>query len=226
MAGSRGESWWQPPKQFDASPNGGEPVWDEDDAPPVWDDPVIADAEDEPVVHEPLEDEVDLEPHHAGASIGWTTPTGNVTAPDSGNRRFLAAVALIVVATAIGVLFALTLAPSDDDGEAGEPTETTVPLAVEGATTSRPGELSPRCEAELTRVQEAERAYQRGSIHGQFTDMEGLVNSGKLAAPSTLFVVNNEVPGDPSVVTFAGISAREYADYLILPIPEGPCDTT
>src|SRR5262245_7176531 len=104
MAGSREESWWQPPKQFDAPVNGTDVAWDEDDVPPVWDSPAAPEVEPPPVVHEPLEDEVALEESSHVATVGWTTPTGDLTPGSSGNRRFLVGIGLIVVATTIGVL--------------------------------------------------------------------------------------------------------------------------
>jgi hypothetical protein len=225
MAGSRGESWWQPPKQFEEYS-----VPDDvgDEHPPDAPAERVVDTKPRAVVEaEPRDpDEVDLEDHGTSA-MGWTSPTGDVIAPDPGNRRFYVGVALILIATAIGVVVALSLGSSDGDGgDSTEPAVTTVPSEVRGATTIRPGVLSPTCAAEQQRLQDAEDTYQKGSVNGQYTDMTGLVNSGKLAAASTLFVITNEVAGTPPVASWAGFTADEYQDYLVLPIPDGPCDTT
>jgi hypothetical protein len=252
MAGSREESWWQAPKQFaparERAGDADEPTWDDVEDEPDTAQVMTAEVDEDELFREPAEldeespeldeevperhealdhDEIELEDDPSSTPpVGWTSPSGDVIPKESSNQRFFVGVALIVVATTIGVLFALTLGTSGDDGGALEPAVTSSPLDVRGATTIRPGGLSPICEAEQTRVQQAEEAYQRGSIAGQYTDMAGLVGSGKLAAPSTLFVITNEEVGEPAVVSFAGTSAREFADYLVLPIPDGPCDTT
>jgi hypothetical protein len=228
MAGTRSESWWQPPKDFEA------PVDPEE----VLGEAATAEQDDQEAAGwhgwggaAPQSDATERSAtngHDRGAEIpvGWTSPTGNVAKPEMGNRRFYLGVALIVAATAIGVAVALSLAP-DDGPDTGRSAATDTPTAVRGETTvRRPGALSTACLDEKSRIQRAEQTYQRRSTSHQYTDMSGLVSSRALAAPSSWFVVVNENPGTPPIVQVDGAVIQEFEDFLVVPVPGGPCDTT
>src|SRR6476661_7849172 len=101
MAGSRGESWWQPPKDFDGRAStddqpGSELLTEDDDefeyVNDLGDDDEFDDVEDELEDDDDVADELDhvgdevdddpleveLEDDRATAPVGWTSPTGDV----------------------------------------------------------------------------------------------------------------------------------------------------
>jgi hypothetical protein len=239
MAGTRSESWWQPPKDFDA-PIDPEQVLDEAAAPKNtknkkkaaagrsgdWDGwGGRADRYDDE--RGGRTKEVDADDADLVVPVGWTVPTGDVAPPDPSNRRFYLGVVLIALATAVGVLAALRLAPDDGKDSRRSATSTTTPSAVRGETTVRqPGALSAACLDEKNRVQRAEQAYAGKDANHQYADMGGLVASGALTAPSSWFVIVNENLGTPPLAQVNGVALHEYEDFLVVPVPGGPCDTT
>ena len=132
MAGTRSESWWQPPKDFEA-PIDPEQVLDEATAAKNntakkqsaaattaggWDGwgGRTEGREDTAGSRRTREaDADDADDADLVVPVGCTIPTGDVAPPDPSNRRFYFGVVLIAAATDVCVLAALRLAPADKD---------------------------------------------------------------------------------------------------------------